>query len=183
MTKTIDDIIDMVLASEGGYGFDPADAGGETMHGITKLVARNNGYRGEMIDLPVALARSIYRKRYVEDPGFDKVAALSHTIAAELTDTGVNMGPARAAEFLQRWLNGFNVGARYPDLVVDGAVGPKTLRALAVYLEWRGAPGERALLAGLNASQGARYLDLAEAKPSQRKFLFGWISQRVSAIS
>jgi hypothetical protein len=36
-------------------------------------VARRNGYRGPMQELPLALARDIYRKRYIVEPAFDKV--------------------------------------------------------------------------------------------------------------
>ncbi|MGJ3625940.1 glycosyl hydrolase 108 family protein [Sphingomonas sp. MMS24-JH45] len=41
--------IEEVLANEGGYANDPRDAGGETMFGITKAVARADGYTGPEI--------------------------------------------------------------------------------------------------------------------------------------
>ncbi len=173
-------VIDGVLASEGGYVNDPSDAGGETNFGITVAVARANGYDGPMRDLPVSLARQIYRNRYIVSPSFDKVAVIDEAIAGELIDTGVNMGPSRAAEFLQRWLNGFNdTGSRYQDIFVDARIGPVTLDALRAFLRWRGADGTTVLMRGLNDLQGTRYLELAEGNRSQRKFLFGWMLQRV----
>ncbi len=174
-------VIDNILKAEGGYVNDPADAGGETNFGITVAVARKNGYDGPMVDLPVSLAREIYRRRYIVEPWFDKVAVVDDKIGFELIDTGVNMGPSRAAEFLQRWLNGFNdTGSRYQDIFVDGRIGQITLDALRAFLRWRGADGTVALLRGLNGGQAARYLDLTENDARQRRFLYGWILQRVS---
>ena len=101
-------IIDDVLKVEKGYVDHPNDRGGPTNYGITVAVARKNGYEGDMRDLPVSLAREIYRKRYIVEPQFDKVAMLDAKVGHELIDTGVNMGPARASEFFQRCLNVFN---------------------------------------------------------------------------
>jgi lysozyme family protein len=50
---------------EAGYCNDPADPGGETCFGITKRVARANGYMGEMKDMSAAMARSIGYSGYV----------------------------------------------------------------------------------------------------------------------
>ncbi|MCX4186786.1 glycoside hydrolase family 108 protein [Methylophaga sp. OBS4] len=175
----VDRIIDDVLATEGGYVHDRHDSGGETNYGITIEVARENGYHGPMIDMPVSFARQIYTKRYINDPNFHLVLDYSEPIAAELIDTGINMGPHRASEFLQRWLNGFNLG-EHQDLFVDGRVGRITINALAAYLHKRGQEGERVLLTALNCTQGDRYLALTEARKKDRKFLYGWIRNRVS---
>jgi lysozyme family protein len=131
---SLDDIIDAVLKCEAGYVNDPDDAGGETNHGITVAVAHAYGWTGPMRDLPVSLARRIYTDRYITTPEFDRIIAIDARIAAELTDTGVNMGPHRSAEFLQRWLNGFNdTGSRYQELFVDGRIGNVTLAALRAW--------------------------------------------------
>lgn len=170
---TVDDILAEVLKNEGGYVNDPRDAGGETNFGITVAVARANGYAGKMRDLPRSTALTIYRKRYVDGPGFSAVLSLSAPIAAELVDTGVNMGPPVAGRFLQRALNGLEeVG-----LVVDGEVGPRTVTALRKFLDRRGKQGETRLLALLNAQQGTRYLELAEGRSQNRAFLYGWLKR------
>lgn len=174
-------IIDAILRAEQGYVDHPDDRGGPTNHGITLAVARANGYDGDMRDLPVSLAREIYRRRYIVAPAFDKVATLNADIATELIDTGVNMGPARAAEMLQRLLNGLNAqGSRYPDLFVDGRIGKVTLDALAAFLRWRGLDGVKVILRGLNSLQAVRYLEIAENNPSQESFLYGWLLHRVT---
>lgn len=182
MTPAVDKIINDVVAAEGGYVDHPNDRGGPTMYGITEAVARANGYQGAMKDLPLSLARSIYERRYVTEPKFDQVLALHEGIGQELIDTGVNMGPARAAEFLQRWLNAFNNrGSKYADLFVDGRLGPMSLDALRKYLAWRGpAEGGAVMLKALNSAQAMRYLDIVEANPSQEDFIYGWIRTRVA---
>jgi lysozyme family protein len=179
--QRIDDVITGVMKTEGwdAYTNDPDDAGKETRWGITLASARAYGYTGPMKDLPEAVARAIYRKRYVDEPRFAEVFAIEPTLGAKLIDTGVNMGTTVAATFLQRWLNGFNdTGSRYGDLHVDGRIGTVTLDALRAFVRWRGQ-GITALLRGLNGVQASRYLDITESKPSQRKYLFGWVLNRV----
>lgn len=178
---TIDDIIESVLRAEGRYVNNPDDRGGETNWGITKATARAHGYNGPMRDLPRATAKQIYLNTYVVKPGFDKIAVLSPSIAAELVDTGVNMGPTVAARFLQRALNVLNRrGTDYADIAVDGAAGPGTRSALTAYLAKRGKEGERRLLLLLNALQGARYVELCEGRQANETFMFGWLD-RVAA--
>jgi lysozyme family protein len=180
--QRIEKIIDDVLVAEGGdkYTNDPSDAGKETRWGITIAVARANGYTGAMKDLPEVVARAIYRKRYIDEPRFGDVVYIEPNIGAELIDTGVNMGTAVAAMFLQRWLNGFNdTGSRYGDLHVDGRIGPVSLDALRAFVRWRGPQGITVLMRGLNGIQATRYLEITEAKPTQRKYLFGWVLNRV----
>jgi lysozyme family protein len=180
----VEDLIDEVLRVEGGYVDDPNDAGGETNFGITIATARAAGYKGAMRDLPRQLAREIYRRRYVVDPGFAAVIPISAAIAAELVDTGVNMGPGVASRFLQRALNATNrQGRDWADIPVDGVVGPGTVQALRSALARRGkVDGERILLVALNALQGARYIELAEGRQANEQFVWGWLDKRVGEI-
>jgi lysozyme family protein len=98
------------------------------MWGITERVARANGYAGPMNALPREVAKDIYFSQYVRKPGFAAIMPLSERIAEELVDTGVNMGPPVAAMMLQRSLNALNgQGKYYPDIAVDGDVGPGTI--------------------------------------------------------
>ncbi|MBQ4783282.1 hypothetical protein F9U38_22515, partial [Pectobacterium versatile] len=104
----------------------------------------------------------------------------SPVIAAELCDTGINMGPSVPSKWFQRWLTAMNDGGRlYPDLIADGNIGPRTITALRQYLVARGLEAERVLLRALNCSQGARYLELAEQRPANEAFLYGWVRERV----
>jgi lysozyme family protein len=93
------------------------------------------------------------------------------------------MGPAVAMTFLQRALTALNRnGKDYPDLVPDGRAGPRTLAALDGFLEARGRrSGERVLLRALEALQGERYLRLAERRPANETFLYGWLANRIGS--
>jgi lysozyme family protein len=178
--KTVLQLIDEVIDREGAYVNHPADRGGPTCWGITEAVARQNGYQGPMRNLPREQAAEIYRKLYWLRPAFDKVAARAPTLAAELFDTGINMGTAIAAGFLQRALNVLNRSGRdYPDIAVDRAVGPRTLNSLDAFLRVRGRAAESVLLKAVEALQGERYIALAERNPSQEAFVYGWLANRI----
>lgn len=178
--NTIDEIINDIIRVEGGYSNDKADAGGETMYGITAAVARANGYTGNMKDMPRKVAYDIYYNQYVVKPGFDKVLAVDSAIAAELVDTGVNMGVSVASKFLQQALNALNDGgSKYPDLLVDGVIGNGSINALVAFLKQRGMEGRAVLLTALNSLQGARYIAIAESKPQNERFVYGWLRARV----
>lgn len=177
----VDALVDAVIEREGGYVNHPADKGGPTCFGITEAVARAHGYGGGMRSLPRADAAAIYRRLYWLRPGFDAVAERSPAVARELFDTGVNMGPAVAVTFLQRALTALNRnGGDYPDLAPDGRIGKVTLAALDAFLAVRGrASGETVLLRALEALQGERYLRLAERRPANEAFLYGWLANRI----
>jgi lysozyme family protein len=177
----ITDMLEDLLHKEGGHVDHPDDRGGETNFGITVSVARAAGWTGPMRDLPRDLALGIYRRRYWTQPGFDQVADVMPEVAAELFDTGVNMGPGVAAGFLQRSLNALNRrGADWPDLVVDRSIGPATMDALRRFVTVRGRAAEAVLLRALNALQGARYIEIAESRQANESFVFGWLSSRVA---
>ncbi len=190
MPKTIEQLLEELIAREGGFVNNPADRGGPTNWGITEAVARAQGYSGAMRALPRDEAKEIYRRLYWLRPRFDAVAEISPAIAAELFDTGVNMSPAVAATFLQRALTALNRnGKDYPDLVPDGQIGVGTLAALKAFLKVRGgafgtrtATGETVLLRALEALQGERYIRLAETRPANEAFLYGWLANRVGEI-
>jgi lysozyme family protein len=177
----VDGLIEALIDREGDYANHPADKGGPTRFGITEAVARAHGYAGAMRRLPREEAAAIYRRLYWLRPRFDEVAKRSGRIAAELFDTGANMGPAVAVTFLQRALTALNRnGSDYPDLVPDGRIGAVTLAALDAFLATRpGHSGEVVLLRALEALQGERYLRLAERRPANEAFLYGWLANRI----
>jgi lysozyme family protein len=179
----VEQLIDELIEREGDFVHHPADRGGPTRFGITESVARAHGYAGAMAELPHDEAAAIYRRLYWLRPRFDQVAERTPRVAAELFDTGANMGPAVAATFLQRALTALNRGGKdYPDLVPDGRVGPATIAALDAFLEARGKRGgETVLLRALEALQGERYLRLAEKRPANEAFLYGWLANRIGS--
>lgn len=181
--SAFDSAFDHVLGVEDGFVDDPKDSGGATRYGITERVARANGYTGDMRELPLETARRIAKKQYWDILNLDAVAALSSRVALELFDTGYNMGVSVAGRFLQRALNVLNDGAtRWPDLTVDGVVGPMTVHAFAKLLQQRKDRGERAMLNALNSQQVVRYMEIAEARPKDEAFVFGWLDKRVEMV-
>lgn len=173
-------IINQIIGVEGGYVNDPSDSGGETNWGITIAVARAYGYKGKMIDLPRNIAFKIYSTKYWDINRLDDIAAMSEMIAEELADTGVNMGVRRAGRFLQRSLNALNDrGNVYDDIVVDGLIGNGTIKALEFYIRARKEVGLLVLFRMLNALQGARYVELAERREKDERFIYGWFKHRV----
>jgi len=112
-----DEAFHHLLGHEGAYSNHPNDPGGETMWGVTKAVARADGYVGEMKDFPVEAAKSIYREKYWDAVQAEK---LPPTIRYAVFDAAVNSGPGTSIKWLQE-----SVGA-----TPDGVLGPKTLAAI-----------------------------------------------------
>ena len=174
-------IINDVINIEGGFSNDPQDSGGATMCGITEATASAHGYN--VRTLTKEQAYTIYERSYWHPILLDEVYKLSPDIAAEMFDTGVNVGIQKAVQFLQRSLNALNNGAKhYADVTLDGKMGSQTLSALGAYLAKRGSKGEETLLNMLNSLQSTFYLELAEARPKDEKFQYGWQANRVDDV-
>ena len=165
-----------LIAIEGGYIDDPKDSGGKTRYGITEVVAREYGFEEEIKNLPLTLAKEIYKKNYWDALRLDDF--LSDSLCMELFDSAVNVGVSRAGKWLQIALNVFNAGGkRWEDLYVDGVVGEKTMRianeATSVS-RW-----EKRLVKGLNCWQGQYYMELCIAREKDERFVGGWFDNRV----
>ena len=179
-------ILGLIYAAEGGYVNNKADRGGPTNHGVTLQVARESGYLGDMRDFPkhcygrmTTCADKIYTQKYIHTPGFSPWLELDPAVAAEVVDTGVNMGPAVAARFLQTAINRVCIRS----LTVDGKIGNKTV---STYEICQRAQGPQLfctkMLAELDAQQEARYRGIVMRSPSQRVFLRGWIAHRINNV-
>lgn len=181
MSSAFEQAFQHVVGLEGRYSNNPQDAGGETKFGIIEATARKFGYRGLMVDLPLAVAQDIYRRGWWDFMRLEDVNTLAgYRVALELFEAAVNVSPDKAGQWLQRALNSFNLrGAYYPDLLVDGGIGTKTLSALSAYMQKRRLLGETVLLRALNAQQGTYYLERGEARPANEDFTFGWLANRV----
>ncbi len=178
-----DKIIAELIVREGDFVDNPNDRGGPTRWGITEAVARASGYAGAMRALPRDFAVAVYTRTYINAPGFSKVLAVSVLIGEEMVDTGVNMGVGHPGPWLQRILNALNQQARtFPDLVVDGQLGPATIGALRTVLKLRGGAGEKVIARALNCLQGTRYLEITEAREKNEEFFFGWFLNRVEIV-
>ena len=176
----VDEIIGATLLREGGYVNNPADRGGATNYGISEAVARAQGYAGDMRALPRDEAISIYRRLYWQRPKLDAVAEIAMDVAAKLFDIGVNMGPATAIGFLKRALNVLNRGGQdYAEITTAPIIDDATLAALRALLAKRGAEGVKVLLKAIDALQGEHYIAIAEARPADKAFVYGWLDNRI----
>ena len=183
-----------LMIFEGGYANDPDDTGKETFNGISRrswpswggwplvdaakaklgrVVKRNgrtnideffDGYR-EM----TALVRDFYFFEY-----WSPVARLElpARITEKIFDTSVHVGHGPAIMFLQAAVNLLDADA---GLVIDGKAGKLTLEALESVLS--PLAGELDLLFGYRAVQTGYYIALARKKPSQMKFINGWLKR------
>ena len=68
-------------------------------------------------------------------------------------------------------------------MVPDGRIGESTVAALDAFFKVCGKAGaETALLRALEALQGERYLRLAERRPANEAFLYGWLANRIGSL-
>jgi len=179
-------IFNDLIIIEGGYSNHPQDRGGETQYGITKDVAHENGYDGDMRNLSLDEARVIYEKQFFNHYGFEQIQ--NTKIAGELFEFTVNTGRgASAVRFLQRAYNLLNKNIT---LTEDGKLGPKTAQTINSYKFYK------SLYKVLNIFQGTYYIYLAEndvtakedlllhkerhGSDRMKTFIRGWIDRRVT---
>lgn len=151
-----DRAFDRLIGHEGGYSNHPTDPGGETMWGVTRRVAIQEGYQGEMRIMPRDFAKKVYRKRY-----WDAIRAeeLPAGLRYSVFDAAVNSGVKQAVQWLQRAL----------DIGDDGIVGPLTIStAQTVH------PLETAV------KMNAERLDFMTSLPTWGAFGRGW-ARRMAA--
>ena len=109
-----DDAFEIIVGNEGGYSNDPNDPGGATRFGITEAVARANGYEGDMKELPLDKAKSIYKAKYWDAISGDN---LLWPLSLFVFDAAVNQGNDAAIKLLQK-----SVG-----VAQDGILGKGTI--------------------------------------------------------
>jgi lysozyme family protein len=114
---TFDEAFDALLKHEGGFSDHAADPGGKTRFGVTEVVARREGYRGDMRDYPLDEAKRVYQKLYWNALRLDD---LRSEFRFDLFDAGVNSGVAQTVRWVQRIVG----------VTVDGLLGPRTLSAV-----------------------------------------------------
>jgi len=138
------------MQHEGGYSNNPNDDGGETYMGIARTkhpqwpgwpIIDECLAHGEPLSLADGLAglvRDFYRTEFWQPLRCHLLDPVSEAVAEELFEASVNCGPGNGVKFLQRALNALNSRDRlYPDLVVDGGMGPKTVQAALTCLTHR----------------------------------------------
>jgi lysozyme family protein len=176
---------------EGGYVNNPNDPGKETYRGISrKNWPEWQGW--EMVDaikaknpdhFKVALTNfkplndlvcEFYKENFWNKNNLSKISW--QPIANEIFDFGVNAGDVKAAMFLQQALNYTNENQKlYPDMVVDGIIGPNTIATTNNH------PRLSFVFNVMNGLQFEHYIERVRKNPVNEEFLRGW-SKRVELM-
>jgi len=161
-----------LLKAEGGYTNHPNDKGGETNFGITVKKARKFKYCGEMKDMPIEFAKSVYKKDYWDRMHLDEI--FNQTLAGILFNFGVHCGTGTASKTLQRTLNILNRNSvSWFDTIMDGIIGPRT-RGIVNNLSIKDLAFATKIVIGL---QFERYIKIVERDTTQEIFIRGWVNR------
>lgn len=180
MTKS-ELLINMVLKHEGYYVNDPDDAGKRTYRGVAEAIHRNwEGWK--IVDMHEPLKRNqkinskelddlvmeIYELDYYQPMKIDRIDSLM--LSAHVFCHGVNAGNRNSIKILQKAINKV-YGAK---LKVDGLIGRLTLEQCN--REDRIGELEEMFI----DMRKAYYTNLTIKKPTQKKFLNGWMNRVAS---
>jgi lysozyme family protein len=177
-----------VRTVEAGYANDPDDPGKRTYAGVSEkswpnwagwgiinlydklqlTLSKLNASLNDNVKLQ-QLVLDFYKDNFWDVLKLDDVH--DQNIAAELFDTGVNMGLEISATFLQRCLNAFSFKQNYGSLTVDGQIGSKTIAAINDHTQ------TKTIFKALNCLQGERYIMLSEKNPVLKKYMASWYSR------
>ena len=149
-------IVDAVIKREGGLVNDSSDKGGLTKYGISQRAFPKE----DISSINEAKAKHLYLTHYWRPCKAEK---LPEAIRETYFDMVVNMGQSRGVKLLQEACN-----QKGSDLIVDGLIGPKTLKA-AKRLE-----KER-----LTAFRVLHYAKIVLNDSSQMKFYYGWYRRSI----
>jgi len=145
-------IIEQVIESEGGYVDDPTDKGGETKYGISKKAYPKEDIKA----LTIERAKELYYLHYWKP---SKTYLVPEPLRHVYFDMVVNFGTRGAGKVLQSAINGKYKGA----VVVDGRVGPQTLKSI-----------KKLEVDRLRAYRVLKFASIVVKNPPQEKFWFGW---------
>lgn len=163
----INKALDYLFPNEGGYTNDPSDSGGPTNWGITLGdLSRHRGHvvsASDVRNMPKSEAIEIYKEKYWKPLG---CALITHDgIATAIFDMGVLFGIGLPPKFAQSICN--DHGSR---LTVDGKLGPFTAAAINKL-------DPKVFISAFKLKCDARFRDIAERKPKNKRFLKGWLNR------
>jgi lysozyme family protein len=151
-----------LMYHEGGYSNDPKDAGGETKFGISRRSYPNLDIK----NLTPEQAKQIYFCDFWQKGKYEQIE--DENIATKFFDLAVHTGISQAIKLIQRALR-----AAGTQVAEDGIIGPITLKAI-------NEADSTDLLAALKSESAGYYRLIANANPSQQKFIAGWLNRAYS---
>jgi len=159
--------IEKVLSKEGGYVWDPVDQGGETNFGITDkldgIVDRMADVDGDgdgdvlIMNLTIDQAKQIYNREFWDKMQGDLIN--DQSVANIVFDAYVNSGKV-ALKQLQKVVG----------VETDGEIGPRTIAAINY------AAGS-VVFEMFKDARKRFYNSIVERKPSQKRFIKGWMNR------
>lgn len=158
--------IAITLQHEGGLSTDPEDPGGVTKYGLSQ----KQYPKLHIPNLTREAAIEIYYTDFWLKNGYERIYDM--LVAAKVFDIAVNMGPGKAARFLQAACNRTHceiLGKNIPPLEIDGILGSITLKSVNSHKQ------PRHLVDKMRLIQVENYL--LQNKP---KYLVGWIRRAIS---
>jgi len=148
------------LSAEGGLSDNPADHGGETLHGVTQ--STYDHYRRETGNVMQRVAlmtdeemHNIYERYFWIDGHCDN---MPERLGVAHFDTCVNLGVPEASRLLQKCLG----------VKVDGIIGSITCAKIET-------SDEQLLVASYLALREDKYQRIVDHDPTQAEFLNGWL--------
>ena len=167
--SNFDTIVLNTLKSEGSeFTNDPNDRGGPTRWGITQHdLAQFRGHSvsaDDVKNMTVDEAKTIYKTKYWDPCNLDAIT--SYKKALIIFDQGVLCGTGTAAKRAQSACNAHLV----PGLIVDGVIGPKSLKAINEMDE------KLFCLEFLFLTQHY-FLGIILNNPTQTVFMRGWLNR------
>ena len=168
---------------EGGYSMDRFDPGGETYMGISRVYwpdwegwtwIDSESIQGNPIQktLLQTAVRRFYRTNFWNIIRGNDLAQYTTDLSSEVFDTSVNLSTDKASKFLQEALNLLNANqSLYPDLMIDGQLGPKSMYCLDQYTKKTNTM--TLLLNVLNNLQGEYYINKMRKYPEKERWR-GW---------
>jgi len=152
-----------VVDIEGGYVNDPDDPGGETKFGISKRTYPSLDIK----NLDLKIAKAIYFTLW-SSAKLSKID--NQAIAEEVFDSLVNCGTV-VKKWLQRAYNLTNFWQGDDNIIVDGIIGNKTIKAI------NSSPNQDRILKVLNGLQLEHYIKIVAKNPKQEKWFCGWLKR------
>lgn len=160
------ELVPFILRWEGGFANDPHDRGGATNRGVTIATFRH--YYGSSRTVADLRAMTAEQWEHIFLQGYWnpwRAGSIGNQSVADIcVDWAWASGTRTSIKQVQRLLA----------VTADGIAGSKTLAAIA-------RADQRLLHARIKAARLAFVQDIANRRPSQKKFLRGW-KRRINAL-